>query len=136
MHEVVRAYNVGSSDKKGYVGTLTLWDKCNLHHHHGPCPVQSGNCKKVGHQARDCWTPTSVTCYKCGEKGHTRKYCLKLKNLNGAREACQDTNVVTGLQQEVLQLPGVPKRCNSSIGKTRGLLSFSRGIGWEGLITV
>nr|GEY20474.1 UBN2 domain-containing protein [Tanacetum cinerariifolium] len=27
-----------------------------------------------------------------------------------------------------------PNRCSSSIGKTRGLLSFSRGIGWEGLI--
>ncbi|GJX24544.1 hypothetical protein Tco_0230840 [Tanacetum coccineum] len=25
----------------------------------------------------------------------------------------------------------VPNRCSSSIGKTRGLLSFSRGIGWE-----
>ncbi|GKE17915.1 putative reverse transcriptase domain-containing protein [Tanacetum coccineum] len=29
-----------------------------------------------------------------------------------------------------------PNRCSSSIGKTRGLLSFTRGIGWEGLITV
>ncbi|GJW06592.1 hypothetical protein Tco_1569015 [Tanacetum coccineum] len=26
----------------------------------------------------------------------------------------------------------VPNHCSSSIGKTRGLLSFSRGIGWEG----
>ena len=26
----------------------------------------------------------------------------------------------------------VPNRCSSSICKTRGLLSFSRGIGWEG----
>ncbi|GJR52665.1 zf-CCHC domain-containing protein [Tanacetum coccineum] len=30
----------------------------------------------------------------------------------------------------------VPNHCSSSIGKTRGLLSFSRGIGWEGLITI
>ncbi|GKB19671.1 hypothetical protein Tco_0853594 [Tanacetum coccineum] len=30
----------------------------------------------------------------------------------------------------------VPNRCSSSIGKTRGLSSFSRGTGWEGLITV
>ncbi|GKB56563.1 hypothetical protein Tco_0912749 [Tanacetum coccineum] len=30
----------------------------------------------------------------------------------------------------------LPNRCSSSIGKTRGLLSFSKGIGWEGLITV
>nr|GEV43510.1 hypothetical protein [Tanacetum cinerariifolium] len=31
-------------------------------------------------------------------------------------------------------LGSVPNRC--SVGKTRGLLSFSRGIGWEGLITI
>nr|GEX15235.1 hypothetical protein [Tanacetum cinerariifolium] len=30
----------------------------------------------------------------------------------------------------------VPNHCSSSIVKTRGLLSFSRGIGWEGLIMV
>ncbi|GKC67329.1 hypothetical protein Tco_1099927 [Tanacetum coccineum] len=30
----------------------------------------------------------------------------------------------------------VPNHYSSSIGKTRGLLSFSKGIGWEGLITV
>ncbi|GJX43949.1 hypothetical protein Tco_0260625 [Tanacetum coccineum] len=33
-HEVVRAYDIGSSDKKGYAETLPLYDKCNLHHHH------------------------------------------------------------------------------------------------------
>ncbi|GJX16762.1 reverse transcriptase [Tanacetum coccineum] len=97
IYEVVRAYDVGSSYKKGYAGTLPLCDKFNLHHHYGPCPVQCGNYKKVSHQARDCWTPTSVTCYECGEKGHTKKYCLELENQNGAGEACQDPNVVTGL---------------------------------------
>ncbi|GJT96431.1 retrovirus-related pol polyprotein from transposon TNT 1-94 [Tanacetum coccineum] len=30
----------------------------------------------------------------------------------------------------------VPNRCSSSISKTRGLFSFSRGIGWEDFITV
>ncbi|GJX98203.1 hypothetical protein Tco_0355222 [Tanacetum coccineum] len=30
----------------------------------------------------------------------------------------------------------VPNCCSSSIGKTRGLLSFPKRIGWEGLITV
>ncbi|GJQ96949.1 reverse transcriptase domain-containing protein [Tanacetum coccineum] len=30
----------------------------------------------------------------------------------------------------------VPNRCSSNIGKTRGLLLFSKGIGWESLITV
>ncbi|GJR86530.1 hypothetical protein Tco_0210541 [Tanacetum coccineum] len=37
--EVVRAYVVGSCDKKGYDGTLPLCDRCNLHHYHGPCPA-------------------------------------------------------------------------------------------------
>ncbi|GJT31027.1 reverse transcriptase domain-containing protein [Tanacetum coccineum] len=95
-HEVVRAYVVGSRDKKGHAGTLPLCDKCNFHHHPDPCAVKCGNSKKVGHQARDCWTPTSVTCYEYGEKGHTRKYCPGLENKNVVRESCQDANVVRG----------------------------------------
>ncbi|GKD91411.1 putative reverse transcriptase domain-containing protein [Tanacetum coccineum] len=74
-HEVGRVYATGTGNKTGYAGTLSLCDRSNLHYHHDPCPAQCGNCWKVGHQARDCRTPTSVTCYECGEKGHTRKYC-------------------------------------------------------------
>ncbi|GJW52076.1 reverse transcriptase domain-containing protein [Tanacetum coccineum] len=69
--EVGRVYVARTSNKTGYTGILPLCDKCKLHHH-GTCPVKCGNCKKVGHQARDCWTPTSVTCYGCGGKD-TRK---------------------------------------------------------------
>ncbi|GKD62180.1 hypothetical protein Tco_1299689 [Tanacetum coccineum] len=58
---MARAYTVGNNNKKGYAGILPLCDECMLHHH-CPCPVKCGNCKKVDHQARDCWTPTSVTC--------------------------------------------------------------------------
>nr|GEX06738.1 hypothetical protein [Tanacetum cinerariifolium] len=75
-----------------YVGTLPLCDKYKLHHH-GPFPVQCANCKKFGHQARDCWTPTSLTCYECGEEGHIRKYCPDLENQNGIKEAYQDSNI-------------------------------------------
>ncbi|GJT80677.1 putative reverse transcriptase domain-containing protein [Tanacetum coccineum] len=50
---VARAYTVGNNKNKGYVRILPLRDKCKLHHH-GSCPVRCGNCKKVGHQARDC----------------------------------------------------------------------------------
>ncbi|GJQ92069.1 NBS-containing resistance-like protein [Tanacetum coccineum] len=83
--EVVREYvaAVGSSDKKGYVRTLPLCDTCKFHHHHGPCPAPYENCTKVGYQARDCWTPTSVTCYDFGEEGHTRRYCPNVENQNG-----------------------------------------------------
>ncbi|GJT05958.1 hypothetical protein Tco_0840420 [Tanacetum coccineum] len=40
-HEVVRAYAVRSSDKKGYVGTLRVCDKCKLYHHHGYAFISS-----------------------------------------------------------------------------------------------
>nr|GEW27292.1 hypothetical protein [Tanacetum cinerariifolium] len=79
-------------DENGYVGTLRLCDKCRFHHH-GPFPVQCGNCKNFGHQARDCWTPTSLTCYECRKEGHIRKYCPDLKNQNGIKEAYQDPNI-------------------------------------------
>nr|GEZ13356.1 hypothetical protein [Tanacetum cinerariifolium] len=78
--EVVRVYAGGSSDKKGYAGTLPLCDQCEFHHRHGPCPTPCENYTKVGHQTRDCWTFTSVTCYKCGERGHIREYCPDLEN--------------------------------------------------------
>ncbi|GJY43521.1 putative reverse transcriptase domain-containing protein [Tanacetum coccineum] len=51
--EVGRVYVAGTGNKTGYAGTLPLCEKCKLHHH-GPCLVKCGNCKKVGHQARDC----------------------------------------------------------------------------------
>ncbi|GKC42676.1 putative reverse transcriptase domain-containing protein, partial [Tanacetum coccineum] len=68
---VARAYTVGNNKNKGYARILTLYDKCKLHYH-GPCPVRCGNCKKVGHQARDCWASTTMTCYGYGGKGHTK----------------------------------------------------------------
>ncbi|GJR09576.1 putative reverse transcriptase domain-containing protein [Tanacetum coccineum] len=64
---VAMAYTVGNNKNKGYAGILPLCDKCKLHHH-GPCPVRCGNCKKVDHQARDCWASTTMTCYRCGGK--------------------------------------------------------------------
>ncbi|GJQ99970.1 retrovirus-related pol polyprotein from transposon TNT 1-94 [Tanacetum coccineum] len=79
-HEVVRAYAAGSCDKKGYARILPLYNKCNLYHQHGPCPAQCGNYSKVGHQARDCQTHNSVTCYECGEQGHIKIYYPDLEN--------------------------------------------------------
>nr|GEV37020.1 hypothetical protein [Tanacetum cinerariifolium] len=73
---VARAYTVGNNKNKGYARILPLCDKCKLHHH-GPCPVKCGNCKKVGHQARDCWASTMMTCYGCGGKRHTKRHVFR-----------------------------------------------------------
>ncbi|GKD75152.1 reverse transcriptase domain-containing protein [Tanacetum coccineum] len=54
---VARDYTVGNNKNKGYARILPLCDKCKVHHH-GPCPIRCGNCKKVGHQERDCWAST------------------------------------------------------------------------------
>ncbi|GJS53077.1 reverse transcriptase domain-containing protein, partial [Tanacetum coccineum] len=90
---VVRAYTVGNNKNKGYAGTLPLCDKYKLHHH-SPCPVKCGNCKMVGHQARDCWASTTMTCYGCGEKGHTKRYCPEFGNQNGEGEARENLDIV------------------------------------------
>nr|GEZ17262.1 retrovirus-related Pol polyprotein from transposon TNT 1-94 [Tanacetum cinerariifolium] len=48
-----------------------------------------------------------------------------------------DAVVVRDFYKKVYNSIGrVPNRCSSSIGKTQGLLSFFKRIGWEGLITV
>ncbi|GJY30561.1 putative reverse transcriptase domain-containing protein [Tanacetum coccineum] len=50
---VARAYTAGNNERKGYVGFLPYCNKCRLHHE-GLCTMRCGNCKKVGHQTRDC----------------------------------------------------------------------------------
>ncbi|GKA50355.1 hypothetical protein Tco_0743428 [Tanacetum coccineum] len=53
--KVIRAHTVGPSNKKGYAGNLPL---CNNYkfHHTGLCLTKYGNCKRFGHQTRDCRT--------------------------------------------------------------------------------
>ncbi|GJR19632.1 reverse transcriptase domain-containing protein [Tanacetum coccineum] len=82
---VARAYSAGSSEKKEYVGTLSLCNKCKFHHN-GPCTVKCANCKRIGHLTRDCRSPVAtnnprtLTCYECGNQRHYRSDCLELKN--------------------------------------------------------
>ncbi|GKB71589.1 putative reverse transcriptase domain-containing protein [Tanacetum coccineum] len=89
-----RAYTAGNNEKKGYVGSLPYYNKCKLHHR-GPCTVRCGNCKRVGHMARDCTAvvapntqrvlvgnQSGVVCYECGRPRHYRRDCPKLRNQN------------------------------------------------------
>ncbi|GJZ78329.1 reverse transcriptase domain-containing protein [Tanacetum coccineum] len=92
---VARAYMVGNNKNKVYAGILPLYDKCKLHHH-GLCLVRCENCKKVGYQARDCWASTTMTCYGCGGKVHTKRYFLELGNQNGDGEARQNLDILMG----------------------------------------
>nr|GFA82305.1 putative reverse transcriptase domain-containing protein [Tanacetum cinerariifolium] len=50
---VAIAYTARNNERKGYVGSFSYCNKCRLHHE-GLCTVRCGNCKKIGHQTRDC----------------------------------------------------------------------------------
>nr|GFB60233.1 hypothetical protein [Tanacetum cinerariifolium] len=86
---VARAYTARNNKRKGYVGSLPYCNKCKLHHK-GLCTIRCGNCKKVGHQTRDCRVTVNpntqratvgnqegVVCYECGRPRHFRKDCPK-----------------------------------------------------------
>nr|GEW39497.1 putative reverse transcriptase domain-containing protein [Tanacetum cinerariifolium] len=105
---VARAYTVGNSKKKGYVGSFPYW-----------------------HMTRDCRVAVAataqralvenqrvVTCFGCGGQGHYKSKCPKLKNQNRGNmaannEACRrvyalgggdgnlDFNVVTDVSYTV-----------------------------------
>nr|GEX83356.1 reverse transcriptase domain-containing protein [Tanacetum cinerariifolium] len=62
-NNVARAYTVGHGKKKLYRGSKPLCPKCN-YHHDGPC------------------TPKVLACFECGDQGHFRNDCPKLKNGN------------------------------------------------------
>ncbi|GJR66074.1 reverse transcriptase domain-containing protein [Tanacetum coccineum] len=89
---VARAYAAGTGERKEYVGTLPLCNKCKFHHN-GTCTVKCSNCKRVGHLTPDCWSSAAtnnqrtLTCYECGNQGHYKSDCPKLKNRNHGNQA-------------------------------------------------
>ncbi|GKF55131.1 reverse transcriptase domain-containing protein, partial [Tanacetum coccineum] len=82
---VAQAYATETDERKEYARTLPLCNKCKFHHN-GPCTTKCANCKNVGHLTRYCWNLTAtsnqrtITCYECGDQGHYRSDCPKLKN--------------------------------------------------------
>nr|GFB76853.1 reverse transcriptase domain-containing protein [Tanacetum cinerariifolium] len=71
--------------------------------------IRCGNCKKVGHQTRDCRVTVNpntqvaavgnqqgAVCYECGRPGHFRKDCLKLRNQNRGNQTRNNTGNKTG----------------------------------------
>nr|GEV76700.1 retrotransposon protein, putative, Ty3-gypsy subclass [Tanacetum cinerariifolium] len=114
---VDRAYTAGPGEKKVYTEDLPLCTKCNYHHTR-QCAPKCGKCKRYGHTTTDCRINTNNNnnkkagaCYECGNTGHIKKNCPKLKNLGngsgngvaqgrvyalGGRDASPDSNVITG----------------------------------------
>ncbi|GJZ48896.1 putative reverse transcriptase domain-containing protein [Tanacetum coccineum] len=119
---VARAYTVGPGEKKVYTEDLPLCTKCN-YHHTGQCAPKCGKYKRYDHATTDFWVNTNnnnnnnnknqkaKACYECGNTGHRRRDCPKLKNHRngngngtaqgrayalGGRDASPDPNVITG----------------------------------------
>ncbi|GJZ96343.1 reverse transcriptase domain-containing protein [Tanacetum coccineum] len=88
---VARAYSARPCEKE-YAETLPLCNKCKFHYN-GPCTITRANCKRVGHLTRDCRSPTAANnqitliCFECGNQGHHRSECPKLKNQNRRNQA-------------------------------------------------
>nr|GEZ34476.1 hypothetical protein [Tanacetum cinerariifolium] len=105
---VAKAYMAGKNERKGYVRSFPYHNKYRLHHE-GLCTIRCGNCKKIGHQTKDCRvtvTPNTqgaavrnqqgIVCYECGRPGHFKKDCRKLRNQHRRNQTRNKTGNKTG----------------------------------------
>ncbi|GJW90218.1 putative reverse transcriptase domain-containing protein [Tanacetum coccineum] len=99
---VARAYTTGNNKNKGYVRSLPYCNKCKFHHK-GSCTVRYGNCKRVGHMARDCTAVVAPNTQrdpignqnKTGNKTGNNEATAKAYAIEGGG-ANPDSNVITG----------------------------------------
>ncbi|GKD23097.1 putative reverse transcriptase domain-containing protein [Tanacetum coccineum] len=91
---VARAYTVGPGEKKEYVRTLPLCNKCKFYHT-GSCTAKCGNCKRVGHTTKDCRSAVALKNQNRGNPAGNGEARGRVHALGGG-EANQDPNIVTG----------------------------------------
>nr|GEY68382.1 putative ribonuclease H-like domain-containing protein [Tanacetum cinerariifolium] len=83
-HKVPRAHTAWPINKKTYAGSLPLCNQCKFPHN-GPCTINNGNCKKVGHIIQNYRTHATNknkrthTCYECGSLRHYKSECTIVK---------------------------------------------------------
>ncbi|GKB33281.1 hypothetical protein Tco_0872682 [Tanacetum coccineum] len=111
---VTGAYTAGTNERRGYAGPHPLYNKCR-YHHVGPCIVKYNNCKRVGHQTRDCISAATVPnmqraplrnqqgviCYEYGRPRHVKRDCPKLRNQNHGNRVGDKTGNKTGNNEAV-----------------------------------
>ncbi|GJR29372.1 putative reverse transcriptase domain-containing protein [Tanacetum coccineum] len=101
---VAKVYNMRTSERKPYGGSLPKCTKCQLYHN-GLYTQKCHKCNKVGHFARYCKStgnanvantqkgnraaPKGNGCFECGAPGHFKRDCPKLKNKDGGNRNAQ-----------------------------------------------
>ncbi|GJZ79298.1 reverse transcriptase domain-containing protein [Tanacetum coccineum] len=93
MDQKVRAYAARQADNKRRMEN-------NPRDNHVQQPPYKRNCKRIGHQTMDCRSlaaatnqralmanQRTLTCFECGEQGHYRSECPKLKSRNLGNQA-------------------------------------------------
>nr|GEY60245.1 hypothetical protein [Tanacetum cinerariifolium] len=86
-----RALTNAPAEQSGYKGNKPLCNSCKKHHT-GNYVLTCHNCGRPSHYARDSRkkamatganTQSTLVCYGCGERGHTRNYCPNKNNQQG-----------------------------------------------------
>ncbi|GJW30440.1 putative reverse transcriptase domain-containing protein [Tanacetum coccineum] len=110
-----RAMNTAQTKQGGNIRDKPRCNRC-LKNHSGYCKATYTNCGRTDHMARTCRSKAVargtneqpiLTCYGCGEKGHTKNHCPKKNDPQGGNatgrayalreaEKGQGPNVVTG----------------------------------------
>nr|GFB66693.1 hypothetical protein [Tanacetum cinerariifolium] len=71
---VAKAYNLRSAEKKTYEGNA---------------PKSTGNTNATNNQGSNGLNPRGNGCFECGNPGHFKRDCPKLKNKNGGNGNAQ-----------------------------------------------